>query len=60
MYIHSGCSDLSFEWDDRKNRVNQRKHSVSFSEASTSFADENALVISDPDHSGDEDRFVLL
>jgi len=53
-------SDLQFEWDVRKNVQNQRKHGVSFEEAKTVFLDENALLIADPDHSGDEERFVLL
>jgi len=51
---------LRFEWDPRKNLENQRKHGVSFEEAQAVFLDENALMIHDPDHSDDEDRFVLL
>jgi uncharacterized protein len=51
---------LRFEWDESKNAQNKAKHGVSFEEASTVFADENALLISDPDHSAQEDRFVLL
>ena len=51
---------LTFSWDDRKERENQRKHGVSFDEATTVFADENARLKHDPDHSKDEDRFVLL
>jgi hypothetical protein len=53
-------SELEFEWDDRKNRENRRKHGVSFEEAKAVFLDENALLIADPDHSGHEDRFILL
>lgn len=53
-------SELAFSWDDRKERANQRKHSVSFEEAITVFADENARLKHDPDHSQDEDRFILL
>ena len=53
-------SEITFSWDDRKDRENQRKHGVSFEEATTAFADENARVKHDPDHSQDEDRFVLL
>ena len=49
-----------FEWDAAKNIENKRKHGVSFEEAQAVFLDENALLIHDPDHSGDEDRFVLL
>jgi len=52
--------EITFSWDDRKNRVNRRKHDVSFEEASTAFADENAMLKHDPDHSQDEDRFILL
>ena len=51
---------IRFEWDENKNTINQRKHSVSFEEAKTVFYDENALLLDDPDHSADEDRFILL
>ena len=53
-------SDLRFEWDAAKDYANQRKHRVSFEEAQTVFGDEQALLIHDPDHSEEEDRFVLL
>ncbi len=53
-------ADLRFEWDPGKDLANQRKHAVSFEEASTVFADEHALLISDPGHSRTEDRFILL
>ena len=52
--------EIAFSWDDRKERENHRKHGVSFEEATTVFADENARLKHDPDHSQDEDRFVLL
>jgi uncharacterized DUF497 family protein len=51
---------LTFEWERGKNLLNQKKHGISFDEAQTVFVDENALLIHDPDHSNDEDRFVLL
>jgi len=53
-------SDIRFEWDAGKARSNLKKHGVSFEEASTAFYDEHALVIDDPDHSNDEQRFLLL
>ena len=53
-------ADLKIEWDPRKAAANQRKHGVSFEEAATAFSDEQARVIPDPDHSDEEDRFVLL
>ena len=51
--------DLRFEWDERKNAANKRKHGVSFEEAETVFYDDRALFDDDPDED-DEDRFVLL
>lgn len=53
-------ADLRFTWDERKSAANARKHGVTFDEAQTVFLDEEALLIGDPDHSDDEDRFVLL
>ena len=47
---------LHFEWDPQKDLTNRKKHGVSFAEASTVFEDVNALVISDPEHSEDEER----
>ena len=52
--------ELRFAWDDDKAEENQRKHGVSFAEAGTVFYDENARLQYDPDHSEDEDRFLLL
>lgn len=52
--------DIEFEWDERKSRENKRKHKVSFEEAQTVFLDENAIRFFDPDHSQDEDRFLML
>jgi uncharacterized protein len=52
--------DLTFGWNNRKASENQRKHGVSFEEAKSAFFDENARVIPDPEHSNEEDRFVLL
>ena len=53
-------SDIRFEWDERKSRENKRKHKVSFEESQTVFFDENAIRFFDPDHSQDEDRFLML
>ena len=52
--------ELRFTWDSRKTSSNQRKHGISFEEAETVFYDENARLMSDPDHSHDEDRFVMI
>ena len=53
-------SELRFDWDPRKAIANLQKHRISFEEAQTAFLDEDALVIEDPDHSEEEDRFILL
>ena len=51
---------VRFVWDENKNRTNRRKHGVAFEEARTAFFDERAKVYADPDHSEQEDRFILL
>jgi hypothetical protein len=51
---------FTFEWNDRKARINQHKHGVTFTEACTVFGDPLALTIGDPDHSPDEERSVTL
>jgi uncharacterized protein len=53
-------SSLRFEWDETKNAANRRKHGISFAEARTAFLDEDARLIPDPEHSDEEERFVLL
>lgn len=53
-------TQLEFEWNERKNRTNVRKHGVSFEEAQSAFKDENAVQYHDPDHSENEDRYILL
>lgn len=53
-------TQLRFEWDARKAAENANKHGVTFEEAKSAFFDEHAKLIDDPDHSEDEDRFILL
>lgn len=53
-------SGLHFEWDDDKAAANVKKHGINFEEAKSVFRDERAKLISDPDHSEGEDRFLLL
>lgn len=52
--------DLDFEWDENKAFSNKQKHGVTFEEASTVFRDLYSRVIGDPDHSLDEDRFLIM
>ena len=53
-------NSINFEWDERKNKINKQKHGIAFEEAMTVFYDENGLLISDEEHSMDEQRFILL
>ena len=51
----------SFEWNENKAELNPLKHNgITFEEATSVFEDENAILFDDPDHSEDEDRFILL
>ena len=52
--------NIHFEWDDHKNTTNMQKHKISFVEAMTVFDDSNALYKPDPEHSCDEERFIII
>ena len=51
---------IKFEWDENKNAINKKKHGISFEEAQTVFYDTEVLLIDDPEHSQEEDRFIIL
>jgi uncharacterized DUF497 family protein len=51
---------IKFIWDEKKAKSNVNKHGIAFDEAATVFDDDNARVIYDPDHSKEEDRFIIL
>ncbi len=51
---------MDFEWDKEKALTNHRKHSVTFFEAREAFGDELSLTVPDPDHSIDEDRYLIF
>jgi uncharacterized DUF497 family protein len=53
-------NDVHFSWHEKKAAQNARKHGVSFEEAMSVFWDDNAIEFFDPDHSEDEDRFLML
>ena len=53
-------TELRFEWHDTKASANAKKHGITFDEACSDFADENGKYMADPDHSEQEDRFILL
>ena len=51
---------MQFEWDPAKAAQNLAKHGVSFEEAATVFRDTLSATGQDPDHSVDEERFVIF
>jgi hypothetical protein len=51
---------MEFEWESAKARANERKHGVSFLDALELFGDDNSRTVRDPDHSFDEDRYLLF
>lgn len=51
---------MQFEWDPEKDRRNQEKHGISFTEAATAFDDELQTTIPDPDHSIGEHRYLTI
>lgn len=52
--------NIKFEWDKNKDLINQKKHKISFEEAKTVFYDAEAIIIDDPEHSEEEERFIIL
>ncbi len=53
-------NEIRFEQDENKAAGNIEKHGISFEQATTVFSDEYAVLFDDPDHSDEEDRFILL
>ena len=52
--------ELEFEWDEQKAQANQRKHDISFEEACTVFDDPLSINFDDPDHSTEENRYIII
>lgn len=51
---------MRFDWDKNKAEGNLAKHKVSFEEAATVFGDPLSDTFDDPDHSAEEDRFLII
>ena len=51
---------IHFEWDDKKEQENIRKHSISFEVAQYAFLDPNRVIAEDSEHSNDEDRYFCI
>jgi len=51
---------IKFEWDKEKNKLNKKKHEITFEEAEGVFYDDFGIIIEDPDHSIDEERFIII
>ncbi|MCM1090261.1 MAG: BrnT family toxin [Butyrivibrio sp.] len=52
--------EVHFTWDEKKNEQNKKKHNISFEEAKEVFGDEHAILFDDPDHSYEEERFLIM
>ena len=52
--------EIKFEWDENKNQINRKKHGIDFQEAKKVFYDDDAIVFDDPEHSLEEERFLIL
>ena len=53
-------NQISFSWNERKNKANQKNHGISFEEAQSVFFDERAIEFYDFEHSQSEERFLML
>jgi uncharacterized protein len=51
---------IRVQWNTQKETINFKKHGIHFVEAETVFYDDNAREYFDPDHSGEEDRYLML
>ena len=51
---------MIFEWDDGKDRSNQKKHGLSFEDAQLAFFDPHRVILEDSKHSSSEPRFFCL
>ena len=51
---------ITFEWDQNKNKLNQKKHHISFEEAQHAFADSKRVIAKDMEHSPTEDRYYCF
>lgn len=52
--------DIQFEWDEEKNKINIKKHGISFDTAMLVFNDPYHIEFYDTEHSIDEDRYIAL
>ena len=52
--------NIQFEWDENKNQINKAKHGIAFEEAATVFYDDDAILFDDPEHSMEEERFLII
>lgn len=52
--------EIEFEWDANKANTNQKKHAVTFEEVSTVFGDSLAVIFDDEQHSGEEQREIII
>ncbi len=50
----------TFEWDENKNKINQKKHDISFEEAQYAFSDSKRIIAKDLEHSASEESYYCF
>lgn len=58
--VHFSLGGMNFEYDDNKNKINIKKHGISFKSAARIFFDYDRIELYDEDHSDDEDRYNTI
>lgn len=51
---------IKFEWDQKKNAENIKKHGVNFETAQYAFLDKNRVIAKDTGHSTEEKRYYCF
>jgi len=51
---------ITFEWDDDKERINQKKHGIYFFLAQQAFLDPKRIIAQDLKHGGGEKRYFCF
>jgi len=53
-------AEIIFEWDERKNKINQKLHGIAFEDAKFVFNDPNRIILPDLFHSEKEERWLAI
>jgi len=53
-------TELIFEWDEEKNKLNKKIHGIKFEDAKFVFNDPNKIILPDLYHSEEEERWLAI